>query len=164
MISLQKKSLLLGLAISVAGCQAQSLSSGQTLTHVAIHTGQQCGAESPQIDHIASSADLLQAIGARSLSENTPSPKVDWTTQVLLRVSMGQQPSAGAQVGVKSIQLNTTTGELTMNVQWQLPNPNLMHAAVITRPCVIVQIPQGKYGSARAMDGNVERIKLMPIK
>lgn len=89
----------------------------------------------------------------RVVTDAAPPPaEVDFDRQVVLLLSMGQQPSAGSRFAVEAVTLGAIPGELIIHTDWQRPDPERLHAAVVTQPCVVISLPRGEHRSFVVLD------------
>lgn len=75
-----------------------------------------------------------------------PAPATAW----LLRVGMGQRPTAGYSIAV--VRAEVAGDVLTVHVDWQEPVPGMSSAQVITHPCVVLQLAPLNVTRVRVVD------------
>lgn len=141
--------------VALGACQAQGPSSAPAtpLAYEVIHASATCGTEDTSVRRIADEGRLKHMLdGSRMLGGSAPSPRPDFERSLVLRVSMGQQPTAGGQLAVTGARTEGSRERLVIETTWQRPDPQRMNAAVVTRPCVIVSVPSGPYRSVQVVD------------
>lgn len=154
----------------LGACQAQAplgMQAGpaipvlRSVPHQVLHASATCGTEEPSVRRIGGPGPLKEIMGSdgpsgATLPQNGTGMRfdtdADFTRSLVLRVSMGQQPTAGAALAVRAARLDTRTQQLTLDATWSPPDPGRMHATVVTRPCVLLSVPRGDYRSVRVVD------------
>jgi hypothetical protein len=144
----------------LGACQAQAPKPGAQppgateLRPVTIHASASCGRAQPSVHPVPDQASLTQIItGGRMLgADQPPAPTVDFASNMVMLLSMGQQPSAGYQIGVTAATVRLDSRVLTVSSLWQQPEPGVMQAMVITQPCVIFSVPRGDYRALQIVD------------
>lgn len=153
-----KGHLLLPLAAGLAlgACQAQAPAGGSApavVPHRVLHASATCGTEEASVRRIGNSQRLKEILdNGAMLGANAPQPDTDFGRDLVLRISMGQQRSAGAQLGVIGVRTDGAAPRLVIDMNWAPPDPQRMQAMVITRPCVIVAVPAGPYRRVQVLD------------
>jgi hypothetical protein len=148
--------LVAGLVLGA--CQAQGPTAapkGDTVTvpHRVLHASATCGTEEPSVRRIGDALRLKQILDSGAmLGASAQQPEADFSRQLVLRISMGQQPTAGAQFGVVGARSEGAGQRLVIDMTWAPPDPQRMQAMVITRPCVILGVPAGVYRSVQVLD------------
>jgi hypothetical protein len=124
------------------------------LRPVTIHASASCGRAQPSVHPVQDQAALTQVItGGRALgADQPPVPMVDFASSMVMLLSMGQQPSAGYQIGVTAATVRLDSRVLTVSSLWQQPEPGVMQATVVTQPCVIFSLPRGDYSALQIVD------------
>lgn len=112
-------------------------------------------AESPTVRRIDTEQALyaltrprtpLEPAGSAAERVSLPTPATAW----LLRVGMGQRPTAGYSIEVVRAELAGDV--LTLHVDWQEPAPGMLSAQVITHPCVVLQLAPLNVTRVRVVD------------
>ncbi len=88
------------------------------------------------------------------VSSTTPADKPS-ETQRLIAISRGEQPTAGYALELVSVQ--TATGErIEVTVRWHEPAADAVVAQVLTRPCMVLGLPDAAIGpvSVKLEDGS----------
>jgi len=68
----------------------------------------------------------------------------------LLRVDMGERPTAGYALAVTRAERNAR--RLVLHVEWEEPAPEAIVAQVVTSPCVIIRLPPVTIDEVQVMD------------
>jgi hypothetical protein len=133
------------------GAAVPSVTELQPLT---IYASASCGQPRPSVRMLTDQASLTQVIeGGRLLgAEPKSTPLVDFASNTVVMLSMGQQPTAGYLVSVTAASVHLASRALTVNTLWKLPEPGSMQAMVITHPCAVFGLPRGDYRSLRVVD------------
>lgn len=104
---------------------------------------------SPAVKVIKDQAELERIW--KSLSSTIPAspkaaPRADFSGEMVLLLSMGQQPSGGYSLSLATNQVEVKKGELQVRLLWQEPKPGSIQVQMITRPCLMIAMPgvQGK--------------------
>jgi len=143
------------LAGVLAACQAAPPATSNAVPFQVVHTSATCGTEEPSVRPIGDAMRLKQVLeGSGNMIGSTPPARADFDGSLVLRVSMGQQPSAGALLAMLSARADSTRRALVLEMQWAAPDASRMNAAVITRPCVIVSVPRDEYRSVQVVDAS----------
>jgi hypothetical protein len=127
----------------------------RSVPHQVLHASATCGTEETSIRRIGGPGRLKEIMDPDGPVGATPpqtGSDTDFTRSLVLRVSMGQQPTAGARLAVQAVRLDTRMHQLIIDTTWAPPDPGRMHATVVTRPCVLLSVPKGDYRSVRVVD------------
>lgn len=146
--------LLLGACQAQVATPAAQPPGALELHPVTIHASDMCGKEQPSVYPIPDQASLTRIVtGGRMLgADQPPAPTVDFASSMVMLLSMGQQPSAGYQIGVTAATVRLDTRVLTVSSLWKQPEPGGMQATMITQPCVIFSLPRGDYRALQIVD------------
>ncbi|MET0332629.1 MAG: hypothetical protein ABW190_00035, partial [Rhizobacter sp.] len=130
-----------------------------------LHSSSSCGTEAPSVTRITDRRELNLLATSPVLGATAP-PSPDFETSLVLRLSMGQQPSAGSQFGATGVQAYGAEQLLVVDTVSKPPDPGRMHATMVTRPCVIISV-EVKPGSVRRVQvrdqaGEVRASALLP--
>jgi hypothetical protein len=82
---------------------------------------------------------VFQALHADQLPPPEP-PAIDFAHGFVLLVAMGQRSTTG--YGVEVARLERYGDVLRVNVRFEAPAPHARHAALVTQPFVLLQVPQ----------------------
>lgn len=108
-----------------------------------------CGTADTSVRRIAEEGRRKHMLRAGAASR--AGPVADHPAMLALRISMGEQPSAGARLAVTGARADAG-GRLVVDMLWAPPAPGGVHAAVITRPCVVLRVAGGPYRSVQVLD------------
>ncbi len=150
------------LGLSFAGCTPQGINkeSPAFIDAEVVYRGVQCNgpAKGPSAEWVLDSGQLsfiYSRLHSHIISPNViRPPEVDFSEFVLLLIEMGRMPSAGYGVDLADETVSIDNGTAELNIFWREPDPEYLHAQVITSPCIIVMLPIGGYTSARVLDQN----------
>lgn len=134
----------------LVACQAaQPGAAGAAVDHRVVHASATCGTADASVRRIADSRRLKEVLGddAEALE---PGPE----GVLMLRLSMGEQPSAGATFEIASLRTGPAPDRLQVVMRWAPPDASRMNASVITRPCLIVRVSGGPYREVQMLDGD----------
>ncbi|MBC7942290.1 MAG: protease complex subunit PrcB family protein [Chitinophagaceae bacterium] len=157
--------LALGVCASLllAACQAQQPQSASApLELETLHRSAQCGTAAASLLGVPDQASLDSVLNAGMLGA-TRTVTVDFAQRSVFRLSMGQQPTAGASLAITSLSVDSTHRRMTVNAVWKLPEPGSMQATVVTRPCVVFSVLRGDYRSARVIDSQQQQRLLVDL-
>jgi hypothetical protein len=141
------------LAGMLAACQAAPPAAANSVPFQVLHTSATCGTEEASVRPIGDAMRLKQVLESGStMIGSPPAVRADFDGSLVLRVSMGQQPSAGALLAMLSARADGTRRQLVLEMQWAPPDASRMNAAVVTRPCVILSVPRDDYRSVQVVD------------
>lgn len=144
--------LVMSCATGLGACQAQPPQPpGTALDFQVVHASATCGTEAPSVRRIAGPGRLKHLLAGGTASAAAQADP-DFSRSLVLRLSMGQQPNAGAQFEVVSVHTTASGQQLVIGMRWSPPDPQRMNATVITRPCVIVSLPVGDYRAVQVVD------------
>ena len=131
-------SLLLG-ALLMAGCQRHAEKAGVALT--LLRQSSQCGVRTAQIRLLGSMEAIHRLTGLRTvLNAKTPVLEVDFATQAVVLLAMGEQPSVGYRIELEFDGVEKRGTSLWLPVRFDTPSG--MAATVITSPCVVFSVPR----------------------
>lgn len=83
-------------------------------------------------------------------------PEVDFQRNMVLLVSMGQQPSAGYGFDVSRLSATVENHTAVVRLTPVAPPPGALTAQVMTHPCILIRVPRGDYSRIRVVDPNGE--------
>lgn len=135
---------LTSLAVLAAGaclvaCEAFMPARPAALPYRLLHASSACGSDVPAVQRIADRRELNQVATSPVLGATAP-PSPDFETSLVLRLSMGQQASAGSHFEVLGVRALPAEQQLVVDTVWSPPDPGRMQAMVVTRPCVIIAV------------------------
>lgn len=150
------------LMIVVAACVAST--GGQPgkapLSVETILTSQIClpSADSWTVTWI-SSQDEFQKMFARARSNRIggPSqgpPSIDFASNGVLAVEMGEKPTAGYGFDTDALTVSITEDTAVVKLPHRQPVPGTATAQMVTSPCILLQLSKGGYRSIRVVDQN----------
>ncbi|HYW91105.1 MAG TPA: protease complex subunit PrcB family protein [Gammaproteobacteria bacterium] len=113
----------------------------------------QCGgaAAGPSASWIDGRAGL-QATWQRIHGTRRPPPAVDFRRYGVVLVSMGRRPTGGYRLALAGGFLPVRHASASLRVNWITPRPGAARARLITRLCLLLQVPRGGYRSIRIVD------------
>lgn len=86
-------------------------------------------------------------------SENQLSaPSMDFATQRVLLVAMGQRPSSGYLLNLPDQPPMTDGRIMDVTVAWQEPEPGSIQAQVMVNPCLLIRLPALEIQTVRVLD------------
>ncbi len=98
-------------------------------------------------------ADVLRDINIHIISDDLPVlPHVDFNTEAVLLVAMGQQPSSGYHLSLADPVIAVTDDTANIMLEWHHPEQGLITASVITHPCLLIKLPLSDYSSVIVWD------------
>ena len=72
-------------------------------------------------------------------------PPINFNTDKVLAVFMGQQATAGFSLGLGEKNIYFTNTRPLLEIDWNQPGKDMMVAQVITNPCIVVSVPKSVY-------------------
>ena len=147
---MKKLNLVLMLCILLlTGCQ-QHGKEGINLT--LLEQSNQCRVATPTMRLLESKTSIHQVMGLGLMSKTDRQPmNVDFTTQAVVLLAMGEKPSTGYAIKIDLSQMKKLGTELWLPVQFVTPTGDMV-ATVMTSPCVIFSIE--KEGIERIVAGD----------
>lgn len=151
---------LAGLALGA--CQAEGprpsvpVGTAQPVAWKLLHAGNTCSSVQPSLVRLGDAQSLAAALADPEASLGAPPravPAVDFHDTLVLKLSMGRQPTAGGQFQVQSVAHSSAT-TLTIHTLWKLPDPGLLQAQVLTHPCLVLSVPRGMEKTVQVLDQN----------
>ncbi|MBU0673638.1 MAG: protease complex subunit PrcB family protein [Proteobacteria bacterium] len=101
-------------------------------------------------------ANIFERLSPPSISPTSSKPPIndpiDFTKELLLLISMGEQPTAGFSLTSAPTAPILTNGTAQLNFTWHRPDPTRMTAQVITNPCLLVKLPNHGYRNLEIID------------
>jgi hypothetical protein len=161
--------LLSSLLGSIQGCaQPANPGPGQTgpLTAEVLHNATQCGGGFLQPTVLYKSftktrVSNLPAAGfikgrdkqKQPAQPQTPAvPAVDFTSEGVLFISMGQRPTVGYSLSFVQGWLRLKSDILEVKVIWLEPPPGYRQAQMLTEPCMLLKIPAVPFQHIHVVD------------
>jgi hypothetical protein len=151
---MQTARFLSSLFLMGASALAQAAPAGEhALPLQKVFADSRCGTDTASVRTLSDAPSVVKAAQCDALPGTAPlSVPVDFSSHVVMQVCMGQQSSAGSTLDVIRATQHRRKKRLTLHARWSPPNPKLMHAAVMSWPCVYVALPKGDYRSVRVRD------------
>ncbi len=151
----------------LASCQAKTGSNVHDILLVKLFRGLQCPLEeSTASAHWVSDSEALQqlinSVPKRVIGQTINLPSFDFKQRRLLLVSMGQRPSAGYQLVLQDEKLGREGKDLVLYLRWKQPDVDGLYAAVITYPCVWLDMPKLADIGVRILDGKGKQHFYLP--
>ncbi len=158
------------LLLSLSACRSgfKEAESGSELVPVhAVFSAAQCLRSEPMIELLRDRVSLKewweplskQVIPTRKLPGKLAD--VDFATEIVLVMSMGQQPTTGYQIELSNESAMLQDVSLTVTTNWWQPPEDMNVAQIMTSPCLAVTLPAGRYETVSVMD---ERADLRVVK
>jgi hypothetical protein len=109
-----------------------------------------CGGNrpSPSVTLVAGSDQLKRIFiesKGRMLGPSPPTPAVDFDTEHVVDIQMGQKPSGGYGIELAEPHATLNGGEALIRLRWVEPAPGAIVTQILTSPCLIVSLPKGDY-------------------
>ncbi len=79
-------------------------------------------------------------------------PEVDFNTQGLLWIHMGQQSTGGYALALADPICRVKNEIASVSVNWISPASDAMVTQVITSPCILLKLPKGPFHSIQVID------------
>lgn len=131
-----------GIALLLSACK------DEVLALQVIYQSSQCAVSQQQIKSITSQTQLAKIIGGKPRNFNQkpePVPSVDFNSQSLVLIAMGQKPSSGYSIQLAGPAAMLKDGQLILPVKFQQPEAGSVQAQVITSPCKILSLAKVEY-------------------
>jgi hypothetical protein len=87
-------------------------------------------------------------------SSQAPLPEIDFATEQVLFISMGQQPTAGYRLDLAAERLTFSDRAGIVRVLWQEPQPGSMLAQLLTAPYLVLRLPVVDAAELKVLDQN----------
>jgi len=129
-----------GLILSMAGsgCSSASVAVTEVLNE-ANCPGLEAGIQAVSLE------DVAKLKGRRMIGSNAPPPDTSGDAPRLIAISRGEQPTAG--YGLELVSASTANGDaIEVIVNWREPPADTVVAQVITRPCLVLGLPDAATG------------------
>jgi hypothetical protein len=141
------------IVLGASACAGDNTAPGALPVEV-LHASIQCGdVAGPSVRPVSDAAALRAAI-APGLNVDEPGKgSVELPlpgVATLLRVDMGERPTAGYALAVARAEHSER--RLVLHVDWQEPAPRAIVAQVVTRPCVIIRLPPVAIDEVHVLD------------
>lgn len=131
----------------LASCQAKSGSDAHDVMQVKLFSGLQCpsaggAALARRVPDAAALRQLINGVPQSVISKRTDLPSFDFKQRSLLLVTMGQRPNAGYGLELLDEKLGREGKDLVLRLRWKRPEADRFYAAVITYPCLWLDMPK----------------------
>lgn len=156
--------LLVFIGVCMGSCHADSADNNRQARDITsypvaqLYTGSQCGYQArAAVRRITKRADFdkaWQAISRPSLGRRTDMPDIDFSTQQVLLIQMGEQTSAGYALALHRNTAQLHQRELSLELNWLTPLPGQLSASVMSYPCLLLRLPSLEFDTLRVMDAN----------
>jgi len=134
-----------------------------------LYRSSQCGpAPEFSVSWLADQASLDRAwrrLSAQRL-DSTPPPALTAAGHGALLIHQGEQPSAGYGVALAAerLQRDGDAAQATLVVQLTQPAPGTLNAALITSPCLLLEIAPGGYQRLQVNDQSGQTLARVPLR
>jgi hypothetical protein len=111
----------------------------------------------PSVTLVADTDQLKQIFiesKGRMLGQSLPTPAVDFDTEHVVTIQMGQKPSGGYGIELAEPHATLNGGEALIRLRWIEPAPGTIVTQILTSPCLIVSLPKGAYEKIAITDEN----------
>ena len=145
------------LTVLLFACGGSDVKKSSTVVATQIYSGFHCGSSSGQasVEWIADQMLLEGAFSKLSKQFSVAgmaAPKVDFSSQRVVLVYMGQRPTAGYGLRLASNKFRTYKQTAEVTLEWTKPGKGMVTAQVITNPCVLVSVPKAGYERLQIVD------------
>ena len=128
-----------------------------------------CGGKrpTPSVTLVADSDQLKRIFiesKGRLLGQSPPTPAVDFDSEHVVTIQMGQKPTGGYGIELADPYARVGDGEALIRLRWIEPAPGTIVIQILTSPCLIVSLPKGAYENIAITDenGNVRETISLP--
>jgi len=124
-----------------------------------LHQDALCGGNRPTPSVIlVANPDQLKRIliesKGRMLGQSPPTPAVDFDTEHVVTIQMGQKPTGGFGIELADPYARVGAGEALIRLRWNEPAPGAIVTQILTSPCLIISLPKGAYEKIAITDEN----------
>lgn len=131
-----------GLLLMLVACREPEGQVALTL----VYQNQFCSSKMVEFKQLPDQKSLKAAIGASlTFGKAIELPDVNFENSHLLLIAMGSRPNAGYHLELSAQQAALYDGKLLLPVVFKQPSPEMVQAAVMTSPCMIISLPKGAY-------------------
>lgn len=95
---------------------------------------------------------VYQRIRGHILGDAASPPEVNFQQTAVLLIEMGRRNTGGYGLRLASRQLDIVGEAARVRVDWNRPAADGVTAQVLTSPCLMLQIPRGRYSSVQVVD------------
>ena len=146
--------------IAASGCSSAARSNRQSvaLPVKVLYESDLCTGvdQDPKIMVIKSDEELLRGVLAddrtRIYSDQQLSVPIDFTSNQVVLVSMGQQRTGGFRISLDQAQAVVAGEVARIKLKWTRPSADDMVAQVLTHPCILLSLPEGGYSRIAVFD------------
>ena len=118
--------------------------------------------QDPKMMVIHSDEELLRGVLAddrtRIDSDQRLSAPIDFATNQVVLVSMGQQRTGGYRISLDQTHAAVDGNTARITLKWTRPSADDMVAQVLTHPCILLSLPKGSYSHIAVLDQNGNRL------
>lgn len=125
-----------------------------------IYRGTNCPADQSEaylrwIDSRIEFEEIWGELNAHRLGGSLPAlPGVDFITNGLLMIHMGMQNTGGYALNLAESTVQVKDQIATVAVHWVSPPSDGLVAQVLTAPCLLLNLPKGKFHTIEVVDAN----------
>lgn len=165
-------------ALLIFGCLnkgtpgATDVATDDTLPIAAVYQDINCPSHhnSPHARWIDTPQDLQRIWAAQPHGpwavEPPPIPRVDFRSQGLLLIQMGQRSTGGYAIALAEPSGRVSGDTLSVTVDWITPAADSATIQMITAPCLLLKLPRGRYRSIQVTDSHkrVQVVATLPTQ
>ena len=153
----------------LAACQVNTNSNAGELMQVKPATGLSCPivgdtALARWITDGKTLQRLLEGIHRTVIGKEIELPAFDFQQRSLLLVSMGKKPNPAYRLELLDEKLEREGTDRVLHLRWRQPEPGRMYAAVITYPCLWLEMPKLTDSGIRIVDEQNRQRLYLPAK
>jgi len=147
-VTLSRVWLCVLLSLSGSGCSTASITVTELLNHG------NCNALDAGV-HAVTLEEVARLQGRRMIGSVSGPADKPAETQRLIAISRGEQPTAGYALELISV-LTAAGDKIEVTVRWHEPAADAVVAQIITRPCLVLGLPDAATGpvSVKLEDGS----------
>jgi hypothetical protein len=137
------KCCALGLIILASGCNTVTALSVGVIEH-----GYMCAINQPAGVQLVSDSASIQADSSRideTSQTNRQGREAEQGSFWIVRVNMGQQPSGGYALRLKSNYLEISSDTARVALEWLRPESDSVQIQALTYPCLYLKVAKGDY-------------------
>lgn len=150
-----RRGLLTALALLAAACR--STGAPPALTVQPLYSSAHCNSPSTEaaavwIDERAALIAVFQRIRGHILDDAVVPPEVNFERAAVLLIEMGRRNTGGYGLQLVDRYPDIVGERARVRVAWNRPAEDVMVPQVLTSPCLMLEIPRGRYSSVQVID------------
>jgi hypothetical protein len=148
-----RRAALAALGLLLAGADGGSCEGARRIEAEVLRAGSDCGGrERGPSAEVVATRERWSEIFPPLLGADPAPPKLDLSSQAIVVVRMGERPTGGHAVELRSRDVAVKKGVAALAVAFRAPAADALVTQALTRPCLAVRLPREGLREVKVVD------------